>query len=206
MMKTGKFLAVLLGCAALPLAMPVTWTTAHAQDKAATGSYTLTKVTFKGNVQVPTAELLAALPVQVGQTIDQAGAKENVAAIGQVYQKHNVGTNITQSMTIIHHTKAIIAYTFVEQAPLAPTVVHVGITVDHVSVTGNARIKTPAILAAANIKPGQTVTNEAIKAAQDAISALYKKSNIGSMVSTDWTNTTPQHVDMVFKVTEKADE
>lgn len=205
-MKTGKFLAVLLGCAALPLAMPVALTAAHAKDRVATGSYTLTKLTFKGNVQVPTAELLAALPVQVGQMIDQAGQQQNMAAIGQVYRTHNVGANITQSMTVIHNTKAIIAYGFVEQAPLAPTVVHVGITVDHVSVTGNSRIKTPAILAAANIKPGQTVTNEAIKAAQDAISALYKKSNIGSMVSTDWTNTTPQHVDMVFKVTEKADD
>lgn len=206
MMKTGKFLAVMLGCAAVPLAMPVTLTAAYAQDKAATGSYTLTKVTFKGNVQVPTAELLAALPVQVGQTIDQAGLQQNVTAIGQVYQKHNVGTSITQSMTVIHHTKAIINYTFVEKEPVAPTVTHVGITVDHVTVTGNVRIKTPVILAAANIKPGETVTNETIKAAQDAISALYKKANIGSSVSTDWTNTTSQHVDMVFKVVEKADE
>ena len=204
-MKTTSFPAALLACTllgAMPVAMlPIRQ--AHAQ---ATGSYTVTRITFQGNVQVPTDELTAALPIQVGQTIDQDGLQANVAAIGQVYRKHNVGTDITQRLSTLHK-KAMITYIMAEKAPVAPTVTHVGITADRVSVTGNDRIKTPAILAAANVKPGDALTNDKIKAAQDAISALYKKANIGSTVSTDWTNTAiPQHVDLVFKIVEKADE
>jgi len=203
-MKTTRLSAALLACTMLgPVSVALLpMTAAHAQ---ATGTFTLSKITFQGNVQVPTSELQAALPIQVGQTIDQAGLQENVAAIGKVYQKHNVGADITQRLTTLHK-KAMITYIFTEKAPVAPTVTHVGITADHVTVSGNAKVKTADILAAAAIKPGDPLTNDKLQAAQNAISALYKKANIGSTVSTDWTNTaTPQHVDLVFKIVEKDD-
>ena len=204
-MTTTRRSAALLACTLLGAASAAMLPVTQAQAQA-TGSYTVSRITFQGNVLVPTSELEAALPVQVGQTVDQDGLQANVAAIGQVYRKHNVGTDITQRLSTLHK-KAMITYIMAEKAPVAPTVTHVGITADHVTVTGNARIKTPAILAVANVRPGDALTNDKIKAAQDAISALYKKANIGSTVSTDWTNTaTPQHVDLVFKIVEKADD
>ena len=168
---------------------------------AAPSSWTLQKVTFQGNSQVPTGELQAALPVQPGDPLDQAGVQSELDAIGDVYRKHNVGVGISQRLATLGK-KASITYTLTEQAPTAPTVVHVGITADSVSVTGNKQVATADILAAANIPPGSQVTNAKIQAAQAAVQALYKKKNVGASIGTDWTNTAPQHVAMVFKITE----
>jgi outer membrane protein assembly factor BamA len=201
--RSGAFLAcALLGTTASAfVALPVA---AQAQS---TASYTLNKVTFEGTAQVPTAELQAALPFQVGQKIDHAALQANMNAVQAVYQKHNVGAGITQRMTVFHKTRADIAYVFEEKAPVAPTVTHVGITADSVAVSGNIKVKTADILAAAGIKPGDSLTNEKIQAAQTAIVALYKKANIGSSISTDWTNAAQaQHVNLVFKVVEKSSD
>ena len=168
---------------------------------AAPSSWTLQKVTFQGNRQVPTDELQAALPIQPGDKLDQSGVQSELDAISAVYSKHNVGVGISQRLSALGK-KASITYTLTEQAPTAPTVVHVGVTADSVSVTGNKQVTTASILAAANIAPGSQVTNEKIQAAQAAITALYKKKNVGASIGTNWTNTAPQHVAMVFKITE----
>ncbi len=193
---SGRLLGAALAGAAL-LCAP-----AHGQGL--TGSYTLSKVTFQGNAQVPTADLEAALPIQVGQKIDQAGLQQDADAVEAVYQKHNVGAHLSIKSTTLGR-RLTLTYTFAEQAPEAPIVRHVGVTADTVSVTGNTKVSTADILAAANIKPGQVVTNPEISAAQAAIVALYKKANVGVAVNTDWTNVSPQHVAMVFKITEKDD-
>ncbi len=177
---------------------------ARAADPA--GTYTLSKVTFQGNAQVPTAELQAALPIQPGETIDHAGLQQDADAVAAVYQKHNVGAHMTTRLTVRGKTRAEVTYSFAEQAAVAPIVQHIGVTADSVSVTGNSKVSTADILAAANIKPGQEVTNPEISAAQAAIVALYKKANVGVSVSTDWTNVSPQHVAMTFKVGEKTDQ
>ena len=190
----------LLGAA---LAGGATMLSVHAQAAPLVGSYTLSGVTFQGNVQVPTAELQAALPIQVGQKIDQAGLQQEVDAMQAVYQKRNVGTTIRLRPQVLHKTRAELTFVFAEQAPVAPIVRHVGVTADTVSVTGNSKVSTAEILAAANIKPGQVVTNPEISAAQAAIVALYKKANVGVVVDANWTNLSPQHVAMVFKIAEK---
>ncbi len=173
---------------------------------AITGSYTLSRVTFQGNAQVSTEELQAALPYKAGDSIDQAGLQADADAVAGVYRKHNVGASIGQRFSMLHN-KATLAYTLDEKAPVAPTVVHVGITADTVTVTGNARVKTADILAAANIRPGQTVTQDQVQAAQAAISALYKKANVGSSVGFDFTKAAqPQHINLVFKIVEKPDD
>ena len=200
MTKLPTFSAALAACCALG-ALSASLPPAYAAGL--TGSYTLGKVTFVGNAQVPTSELQAALPIQPGEKIDQAGMQQESDAVGQVYRKHNVGASMSARLTVTPHKEAMLTYTFTEQAPVAPTVNHVGITADHVTVTGNSKIATANILAAANIKPGDTLTSEKIAAAQVAIVALYKKANIGSTINSDWTTTTPQHVDLVFKVVEK---
>lgn len=190
-MKTSTLASLLLGL------------TAFGASAHAAGTYTLTKVTFSGNAQVPTTELQAALPIQPGQSIDSDGVQQETDAVGEIYKKHNVGASLSARFTVTKNKYATIAYTLAEQAPVAPTVTHVGITVDHVTATGNKQVATADIIAASAIKPGDTVTNEKIAAAQAAIVALYKKKNVGFTISTDWTNTQPQHVDMVFKIVEK---
>ena len=171
----------------------------------AAGTYTLSRVTFQGNAQIATADLMAALPIQPGERIDHAGLQQDADAVAGLYHQHNVGANITTKMQVIGGTRAEITYVLAEQAPQAPIVQHVGVTADSVSVTGNTKVSTADILAAANIRPGQVVTNPEITAAQAAIVALYKKQNVGVVVNTDWTNVSPQHVAMVFKITEKDD-
>ena len=202
MTKLPKFPAALAACAfgVLPASM---LSGVAANAAALTGSYTLGKVTFVGNDQVPTSDLQAALPVQPGEKIDDAGMQQETDAVEQVYRKHNVGASLRIRKTIKPREVAELTYTFTEQAPVAPTVTHVGITADHVGVTGNSKISTVNILSAANLKPGDTLTNEKIAAAQAAILALYKKANIGATINTGWTNTTPQHVDLLFTIVEK---
>ena len=191
-------LGVLLAGTAMPAVLPA----ALAQS---TASYTLRRLTFVGNSQVPTAELQAALPYGVGQTVDHAALQANMDAITGVYRRHNVGANVSQRVTATGHG-ATLTYTFAEQAPVAPTVTHVGITADTVTVFGNSRIKTADILAASGIRPGGPVTTQSIEAAQTAIVALYKKANIGSTINTDWTKAAqPQHVNLVFRIVEKPD-
>ncbi len=207
-MMSNRLASALLGVLLAGTAIPAALTTlplatpARAQSGA---SYTLRRVTFVGNAQVPSAELQAALPYQAGQTIDHDALQANMDAISGVYRRHNVGANISQRMTATGHA-ATITYTFAEQAPVAPTVTHVGITADTVTASGNSRIKTADILAASGIRPGGPVTTQSIQAAQTAIVALYKKANIGSTVSSDWTNAAqPQHVNLVFRIVEKPD-
>lgn len=191
--------------AAAPL-LGATVLVAPAMAQTATGSFTLTKITFQGNDHVSTDELETALPHKVGDTVDHAALQEDANAVSAVYQKHNIGAGITQRMTSLHN-KAQITYIIAEKAPVAPTVTHVGITADTVSVSGNSRITTANILAAASIKPGDTITNAKIQAAQTAIQGLYKKANIGSTITTDWTNgAQAQHINLVFKIVEKPDE
>ena len=169
---------------------------------AAPSAWTLTRVNFVGNSQVPTAELEAALPIKPGETIDRAGLESDTDAVGSVYQKHNVGVNISQRLIFIVSWSTVI-YTLAEQTSAAP-VTHAGIIADSVAVTGNKHVSTAAILAAAGISPGSPVDNAKIQAAQNAITALYKKRNVGATVATDWTTPAPQHVAMVFKITETA--
>ena len=186
--RLSALLAVLLAGTATSTALP---TPALAQSSA---SYTLRKVTFVGNNQVPSAELQAALPYGVGQKVDHDGLQADMDAISGVYRKHNVGASVSQRMTATGHV-ATVTYTFTEQAPVAPTVVHVGVTADTVTASGNSRIR-----------PGGPITTPAIQAAQVAIIALYKKANIGCTVNSDWTNAgQPQHVNLVFRIVEKPD-
>ena len=169
------------------------------------GTHTRTKGPVQGNTQGSPADLQAALPVQPGQTIDQAGMQRDVDAVQALYGARNVGVTINARLPVMHKTQAVLVFELAEQAPQAPIVRHVGVTADTVSVTGNSKVSTADILAAANIKPGQVVTNPEITAAQAAIVALYKKNNVGVVVNTDWTDVSPQHVAMVFKITEKDD-
>ena len=195
----GLLPSLLLAGAALPALPPVP---ALAQ---ATGSYTLRRVTFSGNDQVPSSELQAALPYGVGQTVDHDAFQANMNAIGAVYRRHNVGANISQRVTATGHN-ATIGYSFVEQAPVAPTVTHVGITADTVTASGNSRIKTADILAASGIRPGDGLTTQKIQSAQTAIIGLYKKANVSATVNADWSQASqPQHVNLVFKIVEKSD-
>ena len=195
-MTTMRLLGAALAGAALFLSP-------QARAQGATGPYTLDKVVFQGNTQVPTADLLAALPIQPGQQIDRSGLQRDADAVAALYQKRNVGANITTRMTVVRR-RADVTYILAEQAPVAPIVRHVGVTADTVSVSGNSKVSTADILAAANIRPGQVVTNAQISAAQTAIVALYKKANVGVTVNTDWTDVSPQHVAMVFKIVEKS--
>ncbi|MCQ8278341.1 FtsQ-type POTRA domain-containing protein [Acetobacteraceae bacterium KSS8] len=205
-MSSSRSNAFRAGAAALLAAGLAVPALTPAMAQTASGSYTLTKITFQGNSQVPTDELMSALPYKVGDKVDHAALQEDANAVGAVYQKHNVGAGITQKMTSLHN-KAQLTYVIDEKPPVAPTVVHVGITADTVNVTGNKKISTAQILAASGIKPGDTVTNEKIQAAQTAIQGLYKKANIGASISTDWTNAAqPQHINLVFKITEKDDD
>jgi len=167
----------------------------------------LLKVTFSGNQQVATSDLKAALPIQPGQPIDQAGAQSEMSAVESVYKAKNVGANISARTRVYPGNKGMeIAFSIQEQAPQAPVVNHVAPVADQVSVTGNSKITSDKIVAASGIKPGDALTNDKIKAAQAAISALYKKANVGASVATDWTIPQPGHYDVIFKITEKASD
>lgn len=187
-----------VAAASLAALLPLT-----APAMAAPTSWTLTKVSFVGNAQVPTSELEAALPFKPGDRIDRAGVGSETDAVGQVYQKHNVAVNISDRLTALG-SKATLTYTLAEQAPAPPAAAPSGITADSVSVTGNSRISTATILTAANIQPGGQVDNAKLQAAQNAIVALYKKKNIGVSVQSDFTNLAPQHVAIIFRITESA--
>ena len=58
----------------------------------------------------------------------------------------------------------------------------------------------------AQLVGGMLMAGGLITAAQAAIVALYKKKNVGVQVNTDWTDVSPQHVAMVFKIAEKDDD
>ncbi|MBE7212193.1 MAG: hypothetical protein INR65_14320 [Gluconacetobacter diazotrophicus] len=193
------------GITALALAALMAGGTAAAQAQGA--SYTLGKVTFSGNEKVSTDELMAALPYQPGSKVDQAALQADINAVSAAYGKHNVGAKISAQMKVLQHTKAIVAITVEEQAPVAPVVRHVGNVADAVTVQGNKKVSTADILAASRIQPGGPVTNESLSAAQAAIIALYKQKNIGVSVQTNFANASEVgHVNITFVVTEKDDE
>jgi outer membrane protein assembly factor BamA len=158
-----------------------------------------------GNQQVPTADILAALPFHQGDMVSRNQVSAGVKAVMGVYHQKNVGLKFSQ-MTKYAGKSMHVKWTIVEQAPEAPETVQVSLVVDKIVFEGNKSISTADLTAATKLRPGSPVNQAGLVADQTAIQALYQKRDIG--VGIRVVPTQPQgdnHVVLTYQITEKDD-
>ena len=88
-----------------------------------------------------------------------------------------------------------------ESAAPAPTKAQ--LVVDSVSITGNKQVPTDKLAAAIHVHAGAPVTNEDLAADVRAIQQVYKDADVGMTLQPDATYPQPNHVVIVYKITEK---
>lgn len=143
--------------------------TAAAREKV----YTLGGYTFGGFAGVNTDEMVAKLKDQAGARVTQADlALDRSMFEAQLHERHIKGRLIT-STAEKHGTIWLI---FDLQRPALGSALYAGEPLNSQTFEGATRIPVSELAAATGLKPGDTLTFTTIKAAHDALLALYARS------------------------------
>lgn len=198
-------LALASGLALTTLATLHSGTSASAQAPSAVSTgkgMKLLKITVTGNRRVPTADIMSAMTMSVGQTVRRADLQANLNAILDVYRRDNVGAGFRQKMTIPRPGQVLVTYMIEEQAAPPPQAATV-LRTDRVTFEGNKQIKSDAIQSAITLKPGEPVDEARVSANMQAILALYKKAGIGVQITPSATYPQPNHAIVDYRIQEK---
>ncbi len=196
-------LAAGLALAMMPAPCFVAPASAQAPAASAGKGMKLLKVTVTGNKRVPTADIVSAMTISVGQTVRKADLQANLNAILDVYRHANVGANFKQKMTIPRPGQVLVAYMIEEQAA-PPAQAAAVLRTDKVTFEGNRQITSDAIQSAITLKPGDPVDEARVSANMQAIMALYKKANVGVQITPSATYPQPNHAIVDYRIQEKA--
>jgi hypothetical protein len=148
------------------------WSAHAAKEKV----YTLGGYTFGGFAGVNTDELAAKLKDQAGARVTRADiAIDESMFEAQLRERHIKGRLLT-SLAEKHGTIWLI---FDLQRPALGSALYAGEPLNAQTFEGATRIPASELAAATGLKPGDTLTFSTIKAAHDAIVALYARSAPG---------------------------
>ena len=178
-----------------------TWAAPAAYARSEAGSMKLLRLSVSGNRRVPTADIERAMTIHVGDRVTRAELAANMNAVIDVYRRANVGAGFKSRMTIPHPGEVLVAYMIEEQAPPPPQAQAV-LRLDRVTFEGNQRIGSDAIASAITLRPGDVVDNAGVAANLRAITALYKKANIGVSITPSATYPQPNHTIVDYRIVE----
>lgn len=189
--------ALLLGSVLLaaPAALADSLDTPHVVDK----------VTITGSRSVPTEKLTAVLQEHAGSSVTQSDIAADRDAIMKVLGQANVGGRVAARITEEpKHKHLTVEFIVVDEGIQKPAVTHVAAKLHTELFSGNAAISSEKLTAAAGLQPGQTLSNEAVQAAQKAIVAAYAaaKLPLNVNVSGDIQQTPDGKVDLTWKIVE----
>ena len=188
----GLLATLILGCTAMT---PHGALAANGDSK----MFTLGELTFKGNQRVPTDKLNSVSGLTPGDKVNRDAVVAAFANVQAEYQKENVGGTIQPSMAV-HGGTMDVTFDIKEDAPeVAKTI---PLVLDHETVTGNVKVKSPQLVGALTLKPGDVVDTAHVKADLDALTAVYKGANLGALITPKVSYPSKGHVDLNFEVVE----
>ena len=176
---------------------------AHAQ------SFKLDKINIKGVTSVPVQPLLDGLKEKPGQTVttNDVLADQDVL-VTELQSAHITGGVKTSLVNKANGHKEVI-FNVTDNGVQKPVVTTTALHLAHVSFAGNKYAKSDDLLAAAQMKPGDVVTDQSIQDALTRIGAVYKKASENAAKDPGKTNIAPQvtyptpgQVDVVWQFTE----
>ena len=164
--------------------------------------YTLGGYTFGGFAGLNTDELVSKLKDQAGARVTQADlALDRTMFEAQLRDRHIKGRLIT-STAEKHGTIWLI---FDLQRPGVGSALYAGEPLKSQTFEGATRIPPSELAAATGLKPGDTLTFTTIKAARDAILALYARAAPGKppLVRSRAKITAEGHVSLIWLISEQ---
>jgi outer membrane protein assembly factor BamA len=190
--------ALLLGTIAAAIAPA-----AHAQ------SFKLDKINIKGVTSVPVQPLLDGLKEKPGQTVTTNDVlADHDVLVTELQSAHITGGVKTSLVNKANGHKEVI-FNVTDNGVQKPVVTTTALHLAHVTFAGNKYAKSDDLLAAAQMKPGDVVTDQSIQDALNRIGAAYKKASENAAKDPGKTNIAPQvtyptpgQVDVVWQFTE----
>jgi outer membrane protein assembly factor BamA len=172
-------------------------------------SFTIGKIVINGVTSVPTQPLYDALKERPGQRVTTSDVLADQDNLEKALESARITGGIKTSLSGTPTRKDIIfdvTDNGVQKPPATRTALHLA----HVSFSGNKNEKADDLLAAAQMKPGDVVTDQTIADALARIGASYKKASVNAQdeattnIAPQITYPVPGQVDVVWVFTEKA--
>jgi hypothetical protein len=160
------------GGLAAALTLGAVWTSSAETQKV----YTLGGFTFSGFPGINTDELTAALKYQAGAHVTQADLAADQAAFTEELKARHIKGRLLISQAEKQGTVWLI---FDLQRPTAGSALYAGEPLKAQTFEGATHISASQLAAATGLKPGDKLTFETIRAAHDALVAVYAKSSPG---------------------------
>ncbi len=167
-------------------------------------TYVVDKVSITGSKTVPTEKLYSAIQTHKGASVTQADIVADQDAISKMLSAANVVGGIKTSMATKSNKHIDVMFVVDDQGAQAPVVTHVAPKLHAETFTGNTSISSDKLMAASGLKPGESLSNEKIAAAQQAIAGAYKAAKLPISLSLTGSNTvvSPGQVDVAWTIVE----
>jgi outer membrane protein assembly factor BamA len=180
---------------------------ALAATPAAAQSFTIGKIVISGVTSVPTGPLYDSLQEKPGQkvTTDDVLADQDrlIKSLETAHITGGVKTSLSGTAT-----KKDVIFAVTDNGVAKPVVTTTALHIAHVTYVGNKNAPTEQLEAAAQMKPGDVVTDKSLADAGTRISAAYKKASanvhdpLATSIQPQMTYPTPGQVDIVWQFTE----
>jgi len=174
--------AALAACLAVPATVAIAPQAVFAASPPpADAPLTLSKLAVTGNAKVSSADIMAAVPFHVGDTVTQNQIMDGLHSVMGVYQNDKVNAKFGQSLKFIGKKVEVTWVVSDEEAVTAAPAA--ALVVESIKFEGNKQVSAADLTAATKLREGSEVTQDTYAADQAAIVALYKKKGIGVKVS-----------------------
>ncbi|GBQ09878.1 POTRA domain-containing protein [Swaminathania salitolerans] len=208
MKPTSRFafagLALVAGTALLPVSATTGFTGAAfaASAPAPDAPLKLKVLKVQGNKAIPTADIMAALPYHVGDTVTRETLDAGVQKVAELYKAKNMGAKFSEKERFVKNTVQF--YLVIEEQEPSAAPAPAPFVLDKVVFTGNRKVPTSELEAATSLRPGATVTAAAASADAAAIQKVYQKHNLGVQIQPVATQPNhDNHVVLTYQITEK---
>jgi outer membrane protein assembly factor BamA len=171
-------------------------------------SFKIGKIEINGVSSVPTQPLYDALKEHPGDVVTTNDVLADQDNLEKALESAHITGGIKTSLRNNPHNKDII-FDVKDNGVTKPVVTTTALHLAHVSFAGNKNEKSDDLLAAAQMKPGDVVTDQSIADALARIGASYKKASINAQdeattnIVPTITYPIPGQVDIVWTFTEK---
>jgi outer membrane protein assembly factor BamA len=171
-------------------------------------SFKIGTIVINGVTSVPIQPLYSALKEHPGDVVTTNDVLADQDNLEKALESAHITGGIKTSLRNNPHNKDII-FDVKDNGVTKPVVTTTALHLAHVSFAGNKNEKSDDLLAAAQMKPGDVVTDQSIADALARIGASYKKASINAQdeattnIVPTITYPIPGQVDIVWTFTEK---
>jgi outer membrane protein assembly factor BamA len=172
-------------------------------------SFTIGKIVISGVTSVPTGPLYDSLQEKHGQKVTTDDVLADQDRLIKALEAAHITGGVKTSLSGTPTTKDII-FAVTDTGVAKPVVTTAALHLAHVTFVGNTYAKAEDLAAAAQMKPGDVVTDQSLQDALTRIGAAYKKASENAAHDPGKTNIQPQvtypqpgQVDVVWQFTQE---